>query len=81
MLRTAVCLPYHQHPLLPNGIGGPNLLGTFTVRLFHGGHTKPVEQFNVVLRTRATGAVQLLLKILAEKPRRCLKVVEVLAVY
>lgn len=33
------------------------MLGTFTVRLFHGGHTQPVEQFNVVLRTRATGAL------------------------
>ncbi len=29
------------------------MLGTFTVRLFHGGHTQPVEQFNVLLRTCA----------------------------
>ena len=33
------------------------MLGTFTVRLFHGGHTQPIEQFNVLLRTRATGAL------------------------
>ena len=38
-------------PVARNRIGGPNMLGTFTVRIFNGVRTQPIKQFNVLLRT------------------------------
>lgn len=37
---------------------------------FHGGHTQPVEQFNVLLRTRATGALQTEIRCLRTQSHR-----------
>ena len=70
MLRTVVCLPYHQHPLLPNGRRPQYAGNLYSASLSFGVRTEPIEQFNVLLRTRATGALQTEIRCLHTLSRR-----------